>query len=1131
MTGQIIGQIILWLVVTVVAVAIFFWILQWLYRRSTKEVAFVRTGFLGERVVIDGGAFVWPIIHDITPVNMNTLPLAVSRTNDQALITKDRMRIDVHAEFYVRVRQTRSAVAMAAATLGRRTLDPERLDGLLAGKFESALRAAAAEMSMSEMHEGRHHYVARVQTLAQDDLEKNGLELESVAIIDIDQTALEYFNPSNRFDAEGLTELIKEIEERRTLRNNIEQDSMIRIRARNLEAEKQALDIERESEEARLTQERDVEFRRAQQRAELARERAERDTEAETSQITAREAIEKARISNERSIAEARIASDREVRAREISRTREIEAEEIAAREATETARILQERAVSEARITNEQETQAREIARQKAIEAQEIAAREATERARIEQERIVDEARIARERAVEEARISKDRETQALEIERQRTIRDAEIAANEANERRRMAQDLLLAQTRIKGEEDIRQREIARQKSLDEAEITARETVERLRILQAAEVSEARIGEDRRVRELEIARQQAVDAAEIAAHEAVEAARIAREKQIAATRIAADEETKALEIERNKAIDSARIAADEAVEQARIAQKKTVEAERIAAEQAIRAREITKDEEIEAAEIARREAVEKKRVLSELELEQERIASQRTREVIDIERRQAVEAADEERVVALSDRKAKRAAAEGSVKQAEIAAQRDVEAAEVAREQAVEAARLERRRSLEQLEVARVQALREAEIGSRDDVERARIASERGLDEVRIGHETERRRLEVERERNVETAADGEGHRALPESRWRRAPPAPRPMPPAPPPRRPRSAWQTVRETEAARAASKSVDVLMAEKAAAEAKLIAEGQKVRSAVEAEAQRLINEAENVLTDPARASLFRRKMLEHVEGIVAASVKPLEKIQDIRIMQLDGVTGGDKGEGQGGSPTDEVINSALRYRVQAPLIDSLLADIGVEGGTLAKQGGLMREASDMQRVSQRGGQEVRNRADPGPRVPARHPMAGRRSRCRASISPRSSMRRHARVWERVRDFNGLPRWHPLVRDSRIENGEPADRIGCVRDFHLQNGDRIRERLLGLSDYDYFCTYSIPREPDAADRLCRDPAADTGDRRRPQLCRMDGRVRLCDEAEAEGLVSGIGTDVFLAGFSALKRQLAA
>ncbi|MEO0994738.1 MAG: SPFH domain-containing protein, partial [Pseudomonadota bacterium] len=138
MTGQVIGQIVLWLIVAVIAIFILYWVMHWLYRRSTKEVAFVRTGFLGERVVIDGGAFVWPIIHDITPVNMNSLQLAVTREREDALITKDRMRVDVDAVFYLRVKQSREAVSLAASTLGRRTLEPERLHALLDGKFVSA---------------------------------------------------------------------------------------------------------------------------------------------------------------------------------------------------------------------------------------------------------------------------------------------------------------------------------------------------------------------------------------------------------------------------------------------------------------------------------------------------------------------------------------------------------------------------------------------------------------------------------------------------------------------------------------------------------------------------------------------------------------------------------------------------------------------------------------------------------------------------------------------------------------------------------------------------------------------------------------------------------------------------------
>ncbi len=129
---------------------------------------------------------------------------------------------------------------------------------------------------------------------------------------------------------------------------------------------------------------------------------------------------------------------------------------------------------------------------------------------------------------------------------------------------------------------------------------------------------------------------------------------------------------------------------------------------------------------------------------------------------------------------------------------------------------------------------------------------------------------------------------------------------------------------------------------------------------------------------------------------------------------------------------------------------------------------------------------------------------------------------------AKVWERVRDFNALPRWHPLIRDSRIENGEPSDKVGCIRDFHLQNGERIREKLLGLSDYDMFCTYSILESPmpltDYIATLRLTPVTDGNRTFVEWTAEFD-----CEEAEAEGLVNGIGTDVFQAGFAALQRNL--
>src|SRR3546814_18037838 len=115
---------------------------------------------------------------------------------------------------------------------------------------------------------------------AADALARNGLELESVAITDLDQTDLEFFNPANRFDAEGLTQLIDAIETRRKARNDLEQSAMVAIRSRNLEAEKETLNLERESESERLRPERELAALRAAQRTGIVRDQGERTAAA-----------------------------------------------------------------------------------------------------------------------------------------------------------------------------------------------------------------------------------------------------------------------------------------------------------------------------------------------------------------------------------------------------------------------------------------------------------------------------------------------------------------------------------------------------------------------------------------------------------------------------------------------------------------------------------------------------------------------------------------------------------------------------------------------------------------------------------------------------------------------------------
>ncbi|WP_375285522.1 flotillin family protein [Sphingomonas sp.] len=304
------GSVVLYAGVPLLALIIIGIITARLYKRASKEIAFVRTGFGGEKVVMNGGALVLPVLHETMPVNMNTVRLAVERRNGDALITLDRLRIDVRAEFYVRVRPDREALATAAQTLGQRTMHPEALKELVEGKFVDALRSVAAGMTMNQLHEQRSEFVQKVQQVSSADLAMNGLELESVSLTGLDQTSIEHFNANNAFDAEGLTKLTEQIELRKKTRNDIEQDTRVQIEAKNLEASRTSFTIARDAEFARLEQERELEVRRAEQASEIARQQTDRQREADQARIAAKQQTDAAQIEADRAIQEARIAQE-----------------------------------------------------------------------------------------------------------------------------------------------------------------------------------------------------------------------------------------------------------------------------------------------------------------------------------------------------------------------------------------------------------------------------------------------------------------------------------------------------------------------------------------------------------------------------------------------------------------------------------------------------------------------------------------------------------------------------------------------------------------------------------------------------------------------------------------------------
>lgn len=289
-----------------------------LYRRSSKELAFVRTGLGGQKVVMDGGAIVLPVFHECVNINMNTLKLEVSRAGADSLITLDRLRVDAVAAFFVRVIPSVDGVANAAQTLGQRTMHPDSLKELVEDKFVDALRAAAVSMSMHQLLDKRADFIQAVQNAVSEDLLKNGLELESVSLTRLDQTPIKFFDAQNAFDAEGLTKLTQQTQQRAMERNEIEQDTSVAIAKKNYEATQLKLTIEKEQTFATLQQQQEVATRQAQQTAEVATITAQREREAQQAKIDAERLVQEAEVEKNRAIRQRQIEADREVQVAKI---------------------------------------------------------------------------------------------------------------------------------------------------------------------------------------------------------------------------------------------------------------------------------------------------------------------------------------------------------------------------------------------------------------------------------------------------------------------------------------------------------------------------------------------------------------------------------------------------------------------------------------------------------------------------------------------------------------------------------------------------------------------------------------------------------------------------------------------
>ena len=487
-----------------ILIAVGVYLLHWLYRHSSKDQSFVRTGSGGERVVMGGGALVIPIIHDITVVNMNAVPIEIRRQGEQSLITKNKIRIDLVTEFSVRVIESNEGVRTAARTLGARTQDPTALKEVIQGKLIDAMSTVAASMTLDEIHEGRQHFISQVSDIAHEAVLQNGLELESASLTSLNQASLSYFDERNQFDAEGMTLIVKETEARRKLRNQIENETRVQISTKDFETEQRIIEIDRELEFSRIDQARDIEMKKAKQASEIETERSASQIAITEARVRTEEESERFQINKTRAVEEARIASDNEVKSLAIQRGTETDIAEVNARSQLEKERLQSRQQIESERVAREQEVREAQIQSKLTVATFET-----------EVDGKIENVRLATQNEVETARVNTEKSIELANVESERMVRITAQEARSEFERAEVTRSLIVETERLRMEEEVRARDIERKHKIKMAETASYREVEDARVVADREIEELRTAARRYIERFDIEQQMETELAD----------------------------------------------------------------------------------------------------------------------------------------------------------------------------------------------------------------------------------------------------------------------------------------------------------------------------------------------------------------------------------------------------------------------------------------------------------------------------------------------------------------------------------------------------------------------------------------------------------------------------------------
>jgi flotillin len=442
------------LIVAIIVIAILYIISIWIYKRAPSNMGFIRTGFLGTKVCLGKGALVLPVFHEISWVSLETIKFAVSRAREQAVLTADNIRIDVNTELYAHVGHTEEAVLTASRTLGEKTFDADKVRNLLEAKVVGALRSFAAKKTLKQLHENRDGFAREIKENVSESFAANGLMLEEVTIVALEQSTKEYFRADNVFDAEGLKVITEITSEARRKVHTTEKQTTVAIRNKDLTTQLELLEIERQEAVARASQDK-----------EIANEQAQQLREKQTFVLDQRLAVEQRELENEKALEQLRterdIAFTAEAKRREIA---QVQKELALEQERRDREIALIDKARERAERDKAIELAAKERERQEADIARATAVATAEER-----------ARDARHQASEETALSVRKRSLETRLGILQVDRDEAVAA--ANQEKEISDErarILSEQQRFVLERrwEVEQEEIRKQQALETAQI-----------------------------------------------------------------------------------------------------------------------------------------------------------------------------------------------------------------------------------------------------------------------------------------------------------------------------------------------------------------------------------------------------------------------------------------------------------------------------------------------------------------------------------------------------------------------------------------------------------------------------------------------------------------------------------